>query len=301
MCLEKGDRRSKRLENKPKNYSEIIPTPTSLIGLKLAKKDDHDEDYIPPEQCVTDIPSEQRPRQQVSGHKRTIQDTRSLAIKRVKPNSRKIPPQFQRYFKLNSNRRIPPPFNTDIAHDDSKIQSATNPSWSLQQEALLRGAVYDIVGGVYAFRELPIVRKAIIGIALMNEIIRGSDNDLKSFPMCHRPTVRAVLVKVGGGKPAQYACSGVLLGNRVRCVPLNPFCDEQILYGYLADPAMIEVVRRNIMKQQDIKKKIHCQRVIKCFEDAMKAMQVEYQDILNKNTDPLMGDGMESEIGNRNE
>eukprot|EP01083_Nonionella_stella_P069630 185721_1 len=277
LCLDKNaDRRSKRLENKSANYTEIIPTPTSLIGVNLAKsnvpawlispKYARDEEYLPPKS--------HRKALQISGHKRLLQEINMM-----------IPPgQYHHYHKVPSFeikkrklsmppqsqlRAIPALIKNDVAMDDSKIADA-DLSWNLRKEGAFRGAIHNLVHGTQTFRKLPIKCKAIIGIALMNEIVRGSgsDSELKKFPMWHRPTVRDVLVAVGGGKPSQYPCSGVLLHGRV--INVRNAGDKQ-LFGYLADSEVIELVKKNIINQQDIWKIPHCQQVIKWFENAMKS------------------------------
>eukprot|EP01083_Nonionella_stella_P179777 639246_1 len=184
--------------------------------------------------------------------------------------------------KLNTNRSIPA-LTKDYGMDDSKIADVAydnnpDPSLSLRKQATLREAVHKLVHGTRKFSQLPIKCKAIIGIALMNEIVRGSNDELKKFPMWHRSTVKDVLVEVGGGKPVQYPCSGVLLDGRVTNMKETGDAEPK-LCGYLADSGVIEVVKQNIMNQKDIKKKAHCQQVIQCFEDAMKA-QIPTEDQL---------------------
>eukprot|EP01083_Nonionella_stella_P303545 1051238_1 len=302
LCLDKNaDRRSKRLKNKPTNYTEIIPTPTSIIGINLANTNIHewqkppcavhDEEYLPPEECKKDVPPEQDapdleypppplpPPEQLSGHKRLLQEMNMIPPEQYHQYHDVPSQQILKRVKLNSNgyRWIPPqsqlqrsiPALTKRDGMDDIVYDNMDPSWTLRKEGKLRGAVHNLVYGTKTFSQLPTKCKAIIGIALMNEIVRGSDNDLKKFPMWHRTTVRDVLVEVGGGKPAQYACSGVLLDGRVTNV--KGAGDEETLSGYLADSEVIEMVKRNVMNQQDTKKKTHCQQVIKCFEDAMKA------------------------------
>eukprot|EP01083_Nonionella_stella_P154604 498413_1 len=273
LCLDKNaDRRSKRLENKSTNYTDI-PTPTSLIGINLA----HDEEYSPPSPPTPE---------QISGHKRLVQEMNMIPSEQYH-QYHEVPSYKIKRRRLNTNKSIPPQLRSQLRSipaltkndgtDDSKRADVEydNPdlSWNLRKEGAFRGAIHNLVHGTQTFRKLPIKCKAIIGIALMNEIVRGSgrDNELKKFPMWYRPTVRDVLRTVGGGKPAQYACSGVILDGRVINVSNAGDHDEQKLFGYLADEEVIELVKQNIINQQDTRKKTHCQQVIKCFEDAMKA------------------------------
>eukprot|EP01083_Nonionella_stella_P223188 795677_1 len=273
LCLDKNaDRRSKRLENKSTNYTDI-PTPTSLIGINLA----HDEEYSPPSPPTPE---------QISGHKRLVQEMNMIPSEQYH-QYHEVPSYKIKRRRLNTNKSIPPQLRSQLRSipaltkndgtDDSKRADVEydNPdlSWNLRKEGILRGAIHNLTYGTQTFSQLPIKCKSIIGIALMNEIVRGSgrDNELKKFPMWYRPTVRDVLRTVGGGKPAQYACSGVILDGRVINVSNAGDHDEQKLFGYLADEEVIELVKQNIINQQDTRKKTHCQQVIKCFEDAMKA------------------------------
>eukprot|EP01083_Nonionella_stella_P223189 795678_1 len=232
LCLDKNaDRRSKRLKNKPTNYTEIIPTPTSIIGINLANTNIHewqkppcavhDEEYLPPEECKKDVPPEQDapdleypppplpPPEQLSGHKRLLQEMNMIPPEQYHQYHDVPSQQILKRVKLNSNgyRWIPPqsqlqrsiPALTKRDGMDDIVYDNMDPSWTLRKEGKLRGAVHNLVYGTKTFSQLPTKCKAIIGIALMNEIVRGSDNDLKKFPMWHRTTVRDVLVEVGGG------------------------------------------------------------------------------------------------------
>eukprot|EP01083_Nonionella_stella_P154607 498426_1 len=185
LCLDKNaGRRSKRLQNKTRDYTEIIPKPTCLRGIRLAPRTENDAEYVlllkkKFEQRAPDLeyPSPPPPSpEQLSGHKRMLHDhdVTSHQIKRV---------------KLNTNRSIPA-LTKDYGMDDSKIADVAydnnqDPSLSLRKQATLREAVHKLVHGTRKFSQLPIKCKAIIGIALMNEIVRGSNDELKKFPMWH--------------------------------------------------------------------------------------------------------------------
>eukprot|EP01083_Nonionella_stella_P223185 795672_1 len=173
LCLDKNaGRRSKRLQNKTRDYTEIIPKPTCLRGIRLAPRTENDAEYVlllkkKFEQRAPDLeyPSPPPPPpEQLSGHKRMLHDhdVTSHQIKRV---------------KLNTNRSIPA-LTKDYGMDDSKIADVAydnnpDPSLSLRKQATLREAVHKLVHGTRKFSQLPIKCKAIIGIALMNEIVRG--------------------------------------------------------------------------------------------------------------------------------
>eukprot|EP01083_Nonionella_stella_P154605 498415_1 len=206
LCLDKNaDRRSKRLKNKPTNYTEIIPTPTSIIGINLANTNIHewqkppcavhDEEYLPPEECKKDVPPEQDapdleypppplpPPEQLSGHKRLLQEMNMIPPEQYHQYHDVPSQQILKRVKLNSNgyRWIPPqsqlqrsiPALTKRDGMDDIVYDNMDPSWTLRKEGKLRGAVHNLVYGTKTFSQLPTKCKAIIGIALMNEIVRG--------------------------------------------------------------------------------------------------------------------------------
>eukprot|EP01084_Bolivina_argentea_P015494 28989_1 len=128
-----------------------------------------------------------------------------------------------------------------------------------KSQSLIKTDIKLITNGTKDFPDLTYKSKCLIGIGIMNSL-HESDQNLSSFHMWQRDSVRSVLTETGGGSKTAYNVAGFLTDDRCRKVkqtqkhdntPWNRFTlANTSRKGYFVDHKLRQLVDVNIINQK---------------------------------------------------
>ena len=146
----------------------------------------------------------------------------------------------------------------------------------------LRSAVTVLKSGQMLFRDLYLNNKSVLGVGIMNEILRSAsaEDAVKRFRMGDLQAVKAVLAVMGGEEAKCYIFTKKQLSGRVWNVSEDEWGVTWGvgLVGYVLDVHGAEVVR-TMTTEQDPEAQARCNRISKQFKDAMISTIDECPDL----------------------